>query len=86
MFMLSLSKTYAQIFLSHAVCLGIAVGSIFGPCLSCIATYFLVRRSLVVGCATAGAGVGAVIFPIMLNKLFPVLGFAGTIRAGEWFN
>lgn len=26
---------------------------------------------------------GAVIFPIMLNKLFPVLGFAATIRAGK---
>lgn len=62
----------------------IAVGSCFGPCISCCATYFLVRRSLVIGAATAGAGLGAVILPIMLNKLFPILGFGPTIRAGEF--
>lgn len=28
---------------------------------------------------------GAVIFPIMLNRLFPVLGFAATIRAGAFY-
>lgn len=81
MFCLSVSKTYFQIFLSHAVCLGLGVGSAFGPCLSCCATYFKRRRGVVLGCTTAGAGVGAVIFPIMLNKLFPALGFSATIRA-----
>ncbi|KAM0786282.1 hypothetical protein ACM66B_001762 [Microbotryomycetes sp. NB124-2] len=80
-FMLSLSRTYVQIFLSHAVCLGLAVGSCFGPCVSCTAQWFIQKRALVVGCSTAAAGFGAVIFPIFLSRLFPRLGFAATIRA-----
>ncbi|KAK4050230.1 hypothetical protein OIV83_003551 [Microbotryomycetes sp. JL201] len=80
-FALSMSRTYLQIFLSHAVCLGVAVGSCFGPCVSCTAQWFVQKRALVVGCSTAAAGLGAVIFPIFLSRLFPRLGFAATIRA-----
>lgn len=39
-FSLSASKTFTQIFLSHAVCLGLGVGIMFGPCLSAVGLYF----------------------------------------------
>lgn len=55
----------------------------FAPCLSCISTYFLKKRTLMIGFAAAGASLGSIIYPIMLATLFPVLGFGPSIRAGE---
>jgi len=39
-FSLSASTNYTQIFLSHAVCLGLGVGIMFGPSLSAVGLYF----------------------------------------------
>ncbi|KAM0749521.1 MFS general substrate transporter [Meredithblackwellia eburnea MCA 4105] len=79
-FMLSLSTTYTQIFLSQGVCLGVGLGILFSPNISCVGSYFLKKRSLVLGCVAAGAAAGATIFPILLNHLVPKIGFAGSVR------
>ncbi|BGP49746.1 hypothetical protein JCM10450v2_005651 [Rhodotorula kratochvilovae] len=81
MFMLSLSKTYYQLFLSYAVCMGIALGIVFPSTLSCVGSYFQKKRTVMMGCTAAGAALGAVIFPIMANKLFASHGFAFGVRA-----
>ncbi|KAK4049906.1 hypothetical protein OIO90_005295 [Microbotryomycetes sp. JL221] len=81
LFMLSISKHYVSIFLSHSLCLGIGVGSCFGPCVSATAQWFSTKRALVLGMSTASAGFGAVIFPIFLSKLFTKIGFSSTIRS-----
>ncbi|CEQ40086.1 SPOSA6832_01678, partial [Sporobolomyces salmonicolor] len=59
----------------------IALGSMFSPCLSVLGTYFKRNRALVVGVAASGTAIGAVIFPIMLEHLFPKIGFGNSIRA-----
>lgn len=79
-FSLSAATTFIQIFLAHGVCLGLAVGAMFGPALSACASYFKARRALVVGCCTAGAGLGAMFFDLLLNYLFPRWGYAPTVR------
>lgn len=83
-FSLSASTTFTQIFLSHAVCLGLGVGIMFGPCLSAVGLYFGKKRGLVLGCVTAGAGLGAMFFDILLNKLFPVIGYAASVRVAGY--
>ncbi|KAI5476009.1 MFS monocarboxylate transporter [Pseudohyphozyma bogoriensis] len=80
LFMLSLSKEYYQIFLSHTVCLGLALGMMFGPSLSCVGTYFRRLRGITLGFAAAGAAGGAIVYPILVDALFPSQGFEGTIR------
>lgn len=53
----------------------------FSPSLSTCATYFLKKRSLMLGIAAAGTAIGAIIFPIFLENTFVSLGFGGAIRA-----
>jgi MFS family permease len=83
-FLLSLSTTYLQIFLSQSICLGLALGLMFSPCLSCVGTYYKKRRSTAIGIVASGAAIGAIMFPILLNSLFASHGFAFAVRAGQF--
>lgn len=53
----------------------------FSPTLSCVASYFSTRRTLMMGCTAGGAALGATIFPILANHLFATQGFAAGVRA-----
>ncbi|KAJ3805190.1 MFS general substrate transporter [Lentinula lateritia] len=77
-FMLSITHEhqYYQVFLSH----GLGVG--FLPSLGIASHYFQTKRPLVMAIISAGAPLGAVIHPIMLNKLIHgSLGFHNAVRA-----
>ncbi|GAA5976340.1 hypothetical protein JCM11641_005985 [Rhodosporidiobolus odoratus] len=84
MFCLSLAKEFWQIFLSQSVCMGLSLGAMFSPCLSVLGTYFKQRRAFVVGIAASGTAIGAVIFPIMLSRLFEEKGFGEGVRAAGY--
>ncbi|BGP18274.1 hypothetical protein JCM10213_007905 [Rhodosporidiobolus nylandii] len=83
-FCLSLCQEFWQIFLAQSVCQGLSLGIMFSPCLSVLGTYFKRRRAFVVGIATSGTAVGAVIFPILLSRLFRAHGFAYGVRAAGY--
>ncbi|RAH46159.1 monocarboxylate permease [Aspergillus brunneoviolaceus CBS 621.78] len=82
-FLLSLAKTYWQIFLTQAVCMGLGNGLTFSPGLSIMASYFVERRAFAVGVAAAGAATGGLIYPVLVNQLLYTqqIGFGWTIRA-----
>ena len=48
--------------------------------MSAIAHWFRRRRGFATGLATTGGSVGGVIFPLILQRLFPLVGFAWAIR------
>ncbi|KAI1339532.1 MFS general substrate transporter [Xylariaceae sp. FL0016] len=77
LFMLSLSTTYWQIFLAQAVCLGIGNGCTFCPALAIMSSYFKRKRAIAVGLASAGAGCGGLIYPVVLDQLIHLQGFGG---------
>ncbi|EGU12195.1 putative Monocarboxylate permease [Rhodotorula toruloides ATCC 204091] len=79
-FTLSLAKTFVQIFLAQAICMGLSLGIMFGPCLSILGTYFRRKRAFVVGIAASGTAIGAVVFPVLLGRLFEEKGFAFAVR------
>ncbi|KAF8446793.1 major facilitator superfamily domain-containing protein [Kalaharituber pfeilii] len=79
-FMTSLSHSYYQLFLAHGFCVGIANGLLFVPTIAIISTYFTTRRGLVIGITACGSGTGGIIFPIIILKALPSLGFPTTIR------
>ncbi|GAA5852290.1 hypothetical protein JCM8547_006726 [Rhodosporidiobolus lusitaniae] len=81
MFALSESKGYGGMFGSFAVCLGLGLGVMFAPTLSCVASYFSTKRTLMMGCTAGGAAAGATVFPILANHLFASQGFAAGVRA-----
>lgn len=80
-FMASISTQYWQIFLSQGVCVGLANGCIFTPGVALVSTYFSTKKSLAIGIAASGSAVGGLIFPVMVQKLLPEVGFGWTMRA-----
>lgn len=81
-FMTSLATSYYQIFLAQAVCLGIGNGLAFSPALVVLSQYFKRNRAFSVGVAAAGAAVGGLVYPALLDQLINHrgLGFPWTLR------
>ena len=53
----------------------------FVPTMSVVSTYFdPSRRSLAIGLILCGSATGGMIFPIMLNRLFGIIGFGWAVR------
>lgn len=80
-FMASISTEYWQLVLSHGICVGIANGCLFAPGVALVATYFSTKKSLAIGISASGGAVGGLIFPVMVQKLLPQIGFGWTMRS-----
>lgn len=59
---------------------GIATSLIFTPAISAVGHFFLRLRGHATGLATTGGSLGGVVFPLMLQALFPKIGFAWATR------
>lgn len=81
-FMTSLCTEYWQIFLAQAVCLGIGNGLTFCPALAVLSQYFKRYRAFAVGLSAAGAAVGGLVYPVLINRLifYDNFGFPWTLR------
>ncbi|KAK2756979.1 hypothetical protein FQN54_004947 [Arachnomyces sp. PD_36] len=60
---------------------GIATSLIFTPAISSVGHFFLRLRGHATGLATTGGSLGGVVIPLMLQALFPKIGFAWATRA-----
>ncbi len=78
--MLSLCKTYWQIFLAQGIGLGLSFGIIFNLAVNCPAHFFSKRRALAYGFVASGSSIGGTIFPIMINRLLVQVGYPWTMR------
>ncbi|KAF8882755.1 major facilitator superfamily domain-containing protein [Gymnopilus junonius] len=88
-FCLSLAhqNSYYQVFLTNGVGLGIASGLTYPATFAITGHYFLKKRALAVGLVSSGSAIGAVVHPIMLNRLIngPV-GFHNGVRISAAMN
>lgn len=50
------------------------------PCVASVGHYFLAKRGNATGVAMTSGSIGGIIFPLMLQKLFPAVGFAWATR------
>ncbi|GHJ87266.1 hypothetical protein NliqN6_3668 [Naganishia liquefaciens] len=80
LFCLAFCKEYYQFILAHLL-FGIAGGIVYNPCTSCVAHWFLRKRATAVGLILCGSGLGGVLLPIMLSRLFPQIGFRNSVLA-----
>ena len=80
MFMLSLCKTYWQVFLAQGVCMGIGFGLVFVPSITIVSTYFLKNRSIALGITVTGSATGGLVFPAIAKEMLPTVGFGWTVR------
>lgn len=78
--MLSLSSEYYQIFLAQAITVGLGAGCLFIPSVAILSQYFSTKLATATGLAAAGSSLGGVIYPIVLYKLIPQVGFAWATR------
>ena len=78
--MTSLSKEYYQFLLSQAVCSAIGASMVFYPAFTCVSTWFFKKRGAALGLVAAGSSLGGVVFPIMVVRLIPEVGFGWSMR------
>ncbi|RGP59534.1 putative transporter mch4 [Fusarium sporotrichioides] len=79
--MTSVSTAYYQVFLSQAVCSALGASAFMYGTVGSLATWWKSRRATAYGIAISGSSIGGVIFPIMVNRLMPRVGFGWTMRA-----
>ncbi|KAI9658272.1 MAG: hypothetical protein M1821_002405 [Bathelium mastoideum] len=78
--MLSLCKEYYQVLLAQAFCIGIGAGCLFVPSVAIISQYFTTKIATAMGIAAVGSSLGGVIYPIVLYRLLPQVGFGWSTR------
>lgn len=64
----------------YSVLNGLGGAFIVTPCMGSIGHFFLLRRGNATGIAMTSGSIGGVVFPLMLQKLLPALGFAWSTR------
>ncbi|KAJ9148764.1 Riboflavin transporter MCH5 [Coniochaeta hoffmannii] len=79
--MLSLCTEYWQALLAQAFCVGIGAGLLFVPTVSLIPTWFSSHLGLAIGIASSGSSLGGVIYPVVLSRLIPQVGFPWAVRS-----
>ena len=82
----SISDSYYQIILSQGVCLGLGMGLVYVPILGEVSKHFTKRRPIALGLSSTGACVGGAIFPVLVGRLIPKIGFGWTIRVVALIN
>lgn len=82
--MVSLCTEYYQFLLAQGVCSAIGASAVFYSALSSTGTWFFKKRATSFGIIASGSSMGGVIFPIMVQKLIPKIGFPWTMRAAAF--
>lgn len=80
LFMLSLCKTFWQLFLAQAICMGVGYGLCFVPTLALMSTYFDKNRSTAIALTVTGSSTGGLVFPAIAETMLPRVGFPWAIR------
>ncbi|KAK5377550.1 hypothetical protein LTR20_002011 [Exophiala xenobiotica] len=78
--MASISTKYYQFFLAQGVCSALGCSLFFYPAMSAVTTWFFKKRALALGITASGSSLGGVVFPIMVERLIPQVGFGWTMR------
>ncbi|OCH92770.1 MFS general substrate transporter [Obba rivulosa] len=73
------NKPY-QLFLSQGILFGIGISLIFNPALAVASHWFKRKRAYAIGIVAAGSAMGGVVYPIMLQRLIPRVGFGWAVR------
>ncbi|KAH8594383.1 major facilitator superfamily domain-containing protein [Bisporella sp. PMI_857] len=80
MFLLGECTKYWHFFMVYSVLNGIGGCLINAPLIASIGHWFLKKRGNATGIAMTSGSLGGIVFPLMLEKLFPTIGFAWATR------
>ena len=79
-FMTSLCTEYWQLFLAQGLGQGLGCGLMFCPTVALMPTYFTKNRAVAIGIAACGSATGGLVFPAVVMRLLPRVGYPWTIR------
>ncbi|KZO97375.1 MFS general substrate transporter [Calocera viscosa TUFC12733] len=79
-FLVAQCTEYWQFLLGQGFALGLASGFMSGPTVAVVGHWFKKRRAMAFGIVAAGSSVGGLVFPIVVSRLLPQLGFPWTMR------
>ncbi|KAI8631700.1 MFS general substrate transporter [Xylariaceae sp. FL1651] len=79
-FLTSISTQYWHVLLTQGILVGIGNGLLFCPTISLVGTYFSRWKSFAMGVAAAGSATGSLVYPVVVQKLLPVIDFGWTVR------
>lgn len=80
MLLLGLCTQYWHFMIVFGLLGGVGTSLIFTPSISAISHFFYAKRGNATGIAAAGGSLGGIIFPLMLQQLFPRVGFEWATR------
>lgn len=78
--LMSVCTQYWQFMLTIGILAGAGTSLIFTPAVSSIGHFFLAKRGSATGLAATGGAIGGITFPLMLQSLFPRIGWAWAMR------
>ncbi|KAL8657686.1 MAG: hypothetical protein Q9226_001662 [Calogaya cf. arnoldii] len=76
----SFSRQIWQLFLSQGVCFGLGMGFLFVGSVGVVPQWFTTKRSLANGIATAGSGIGGLMYSLATNAMIESLGIGWAFR------
>lgn len=79
-FMTSLCTQYWQLFLAQGLGQGLGCGLMFCPTVALMPSYFTKHRSVAIGLSACGSATGGLVFPAVVMRLLPRIGYPWTIR------
>lgn len=75
MMLTSVCRELYQFILCQGILLGATAGLVFFPAIAVVGQYFVKDRPLAMAVASTGSPVGGIIYPVVLNRLIPHIGF-----------
>ncbi|KAH8657779.1 major facilitator superfamily domain-containing protein [Xylariales sp. PMI_506] len=78
--LLGVCTQYWHFMLVFGVLGGISLALAFSPAISIVAHYFNKKRGMATGIASSGGSVGGVMWPLVMQRLYPEVGFAWATR------
>ena len=76
----SWAPSMAMVIVAYGVGVGVGVGLVYTPSIGCVQPWFTRRRGLAAGLASAGIGVGTLVFPLLATQLIGALQWRGALR------
>lgn len=77
----SFASSMTMIYLFYGVGIGIGVALVYTPGIACVQPWFLQRRGLAAGIASAGIGAGTVVVPLLAAAAIIAFDWRGALRA-----
>jgi MFS family permease len=80
LFATSLAHSIVTVYLTYGVGIGVGIALVYSPAIACVQPWFMRRRGLAAGIASAGIGAGTLVVPLLAAAAIAGLQWRGALR------